>query len=57
MYMSVMDSKLANAENVLAKFDAQSADPVVFTLRTKTYNLQQARVALFALKEADPPSA
>ena len=57
MYMSVMDSKLANAENVLAKFDPQSVDPFVLTLRAKMYNLQPARAALFALKEANAASA
>ncbi|KAF9784029.1 hypothetical protein BJ322DRAFT_1068234 [Thelephora terrestris] len=50
MYMSVMDSELAKAETALGQHNTWSVDPAAVALRMKVHNLQQARVALLALK-------
>jgi hypothetical protein len=50
MYMSVMDSELAKAETALGQHNTWSVDPAAIALRMKVHNLQQARVALLALK-------
>jgi len=48
--LSVMDSELRKAEDALAQYDSRSTDPAAIALRTEIDNLQQARVALVALK-------
>ena len=50
MYLSVMDSELRKAEEALTQYDTWSTDPAAVALRSKIDNLQQARLALTALK-------
>ena len=50
MYLSVMDGELRNTEDALTQYNTWSTDPAAIALRTKTDNLQQARVSLVALK-------
>jgi len=50
MYLSVMDSELRRAEDVLNQYDAWSTDPAAIALRTKIDNLQQARGSLISIK-------
>ena len=47
--LSVMDSELRKAEDTLTQYDSRPTDPAAVNLRTKTDNLQQAKVALVAL--------
>ena len=53
MYMSVMDSKLEQAEGALAGHNTESADPAAVALRAEIHNPHQARAALLALKEVN----
>ena len=53
MYMSVMDSKLEQAEGSLAGHNTESADPAAVALRVEIHNLHQARAAWLALKEVN----
>ena len=50
----VMNSELKKAEDALIRYDSWSTDPDAIALRTKINNLQQARVALVALKGDQP---
>ena len=50
MYMSLMDSELAKAEDALGRYGTWSVDPAAVALRVKVNNLQEARAALLALK-------
>jgi len=48
--LSVMDSELRKAEDAVTQYGSLSTDPAAVTLRTKIYDLRQARVVLVALK-------
>ena len=48
--LSVMDSESRKAEDVLTKYSMRPTEPAAISLRTKIDGLQQARVALVALK-------
>jgi len=51
MYLeSVMGLELRKAKDMLNQYNMWSTDHAAITLRTKTDNLQQARVSLVALK-------
>ena len=54
MYLSVMDFELKKAGEELAEYNFWSTDPAAIALRTKVYNIQQARVALVTLKNEQP---
>ena len=51
MYLSVMGSELKKAEDALSQYNTWSTDPAAIALRTKIDNIQQAHVALVALKK------
>ena len=53
MYLSVMDSELRKAKDVLTQYNTWSTNPAAITLRTKINNLQQARVLLVTLKRGE----
>ena len=53
MYLSVMDSELAKAEDTLTRYTTWSIDPVAVALRTKIYNIQQARASLVSFKRGE----
>jgi len=50
MYLTVMDSELRKAEGALTQYNTWSTDPAAIALRAKIDKLQQARVALVAIK-------
>ena len=49
-FLTVMDSELAQADEALSLYNTWSTDPAAIALRVKLDNLQQAKVALVALK-------
>ena len=51
MYLSAMDSELEKAKDALKEYDGRSTHPAAITLRTKIYNIQQARVSFITLTE------
>lgn len=50
MYLSLMDYELKKAGDAEGSYWPGSVDPVAVALRTKIYNLRQARVSLVAFK-------
>ena len=56
MYLSVIDLEVETVEGALAGYGIDSVDPDAVAFRARVGNLQQARAALLALKEANVPS-
>ena len=50
MYLSVMDSELEKATDVLTQHDFWSVDPTAVALKTKVHDLPEARAALLAIQ-------
>jgi len=55
-YFSVMDSELEKSEGALTGYGIESVDPDAVALRAEVDNLQQAKAALLALKDASVTS-